>query len=113
MFPNQPAPSGSLSDKHVIETPEQMPLAFAIAGIGSRFLALAVDTLIQAGVVIVLFIVISVLGFYSEAVGLRQHYIWVIASSVGIFFLIIFGYFAVFEILWNGQTPGKRVVGIR
>jgi hypothetical protein len=29
------------------------------------------------------------------------------------FFLLYFGYFALFEIIWNGQTIGKRVVGIR
>jgi RDD family len=30
-----------------------------------------------------------------------------------LFFLIFFGYFAIFEIAWNGQTPGKRMIGIR
>ena len=25
----------------------------------------------------------------------------------------MFGYFAIFEIVWNGQTPGKRIAGIR
>jgi hypothetical protein len=28
-------------------------------------------------------------------------------------FLVADGYFMLFEILWNGQTPGKRMVGIR
>jgi hypothetical protein len=28
-------------------------------------------------------------------------------------FVITAGYFMVFEILWNGQTPGKRLVGVR
>ena len=34
-------------DKLTIETPEQIPLEFPLAGIGSRFLAIAMDTLIQ------------------------------------------------------------------
>ena len=37
-----------------IETPEQIPLDFPLAGIGSRFLALALDTLIQLAVALLL-----------------------------------------------------------
>ena len=28
-------------------------------------------------------------------------------------FTIYYGYFAVFEVAWNGQTPGKRIIGLR
>ena len=28
-------------------------------------------------------------------------------------FVIYYGYFALFESLWQGQTPGKRVIGLR
>ena len=51
-------------DHLVIDTPEQIPLEFPLAGIGSRFLALAVDTIIQvaAGVG---------LGAIAMAAGLR------------------------------------------
>jgi len=37
----------------------------------------------------------------------------VIAVVVGIVFLIFFAYFVLFEALWNGQTPGKKLLGIR
>nr|MDQ2686689.1 RDD family protein [Armatimonadota bacterium] len=30
-----------------------------------------------------------------------------------VFFLILWGYFIWFEIAWNGQTPGKRQMGLR
>jgi hypothetical protein len=30
-----------------------------------------------------------------------------------VLFAIYWGYFAIFEIVWNGQTPGKRFAGIR
>lgn len=43
--PMPPAPA--LIDVHSIETPEQTRLHFQLAGIGSRFLALAIDTTIQ------------------------------------------------------------------
>jgi uncharacterized RDD family membrane protein YckC len=35
------------------------------------------------------------------------------ALAIFILFAIYWGYFAIFEILWKGQTPGKRFAGIR
>ena len=103
MIPGQP-------DKHTIETPEQIPLEFAVAGVGSRFLALALDTMIQGGIGAVVFLVAGVLGVLS---GVVQQPLWIVAGLIALAFLLTFGYFVAFEIAWNGQTPGKRVVGIR
>lgn len=91
-----------------------MPLEFALAGVGSRFLALAIDTLIQvsAAVGIVLVVAISAGGAAISEL-FRQQSVWLIALVVAIIFLLNFGYFAFFEIVWNGQTPGKRKVGVR
>lgn len=91
-----------------------MPLEFAIAGIGSRFLAMAIDTLIQIAVGVVVIVVVIVLG----ATGLmprlfREGGVWLVAGLLIAMFLLYFGYFAFFEIVWNGQTPGKRRVGLR
>ncbi len=36
-----------------------------------------------------------------------------IALVVSILFVVLFGYFIAFEALWNGQTPGKKLVGLR
>jgi uncharacterized RDD family membrane protein YckC len=90
-----------------------MPLEFAVAGIGSRFLALAIDTLIQIGAGLVLGIIVGVLGVTGALLGFRQHALWLLALFGAIVFFLMFGYFACFEILWNGQTPGKRMIGIR
>ncbi len=87
-----------------------MPLEFAIAGIGSRFLALAIDTLIQFGMGGAMFIALLVLGAATRMVWPR---LWLLAAFLFCVFLLMFGYYAIFEIIWNGQTPGKRVVGIR
>ncbi len=92
------------TDQHTIETPEQMALNLALAGIGSRFLALAFDSLIQVGLVLFLVLVVAVLSTGGN---------WTVALAWAAAFLIYYGYFAIFEIVWNGQTPGKRVVGIR
>jgi uncharacterized RDD family membrane protein YckC len=99
-------------ERHVIETPEQIDLHFQIAGIGSRFLAIALDTVIQGvlGVVFglgLLFLTTSLSGFYPRAT------LWIMAGFIVFVFLLYFAYFALFEIFWNGQTPGKRLVGIR
>ena len=115
MSSNQPdsaSPLGSFADKLTIETPEQTALEFAVAGIGSRFLALAFDTLIQILVgFVALFGGIFVIGLISAA--MPRAGIWVFAIFILFYFLLYFGYFAFFEIIWNGQTPGKRRAGIR
>ena len=38
---------------------------------------------------------------------------WGVAILVLFYFTLYFGYFAIFEIIWNGQTPGKRWTKIR
>nr|AEQ20308.1 RDD domain-containing protein [uncultured bacterium CSLG10] len=108
MFPDEPHP-----DQHTIETPEQMSLDLPMAGIGSRFLAMAVDTLIQIGIGLVALIAVGFLGFAGALSGIQQPSVWLVAGLVIVFFLLMYGYFAFFEIIWNGQTPGKRVAGIR
>jgi uncharacterized RDD family membrane protein YckC len=99
-------------DKLTIETPEQTALEFPLAGIGSRFLALALDMLLQAAVWIVLAIVFAVsavsFSLFSKVAG-----VWTIAILIFVLFSLQFGYFALFESLWNGQTPGKRWTHLR
>jgi uncharacterized RDD family membrane protein YckC len=107
MSPFQPNSSSAFSDVHTVETPEQVPLQFALAGIGSRFLALALDMLIQFGAGIALLIVLAVLSVWKAGAQ------WFIAILLAGFFVLQFGYFIFFEILWNGQTPGKRQAGLR
>ncbi len=100
-------------DQLKIDTPEQIALELPLAGIGSRFLAIAIDTLIQAALylitAIVFFIILptcsSMFMFLPRMVGP--------ALAIFILFAIYWGYFAVFETLWKGQTPGKRYAGIR
>lgn len=111
-LPGPRAPVDSFVDKLTIETPEQTALEFAVAGIGSRFLALAIDTLIQMLVGFVVGLGGSMaIGFTSAAFPRAS--LWGFAILVLFFFVLYFGYFALFEIIWNGQTPGKRKAGIR
>jgi uncharacterized RDD family membrane protein YckC len=100
-------------DQLRIDTPEQIALELPLAGIGSRFLAIAIDTLIQSAVYLItaLIFIIAIpvgsagLNFLPRLVGP--------AMAVFILFALYWGYFAFFEIIWKGQTPGKRYAGIR
>ena len=99
-------------DKLTIETPELIPLEFPLAGIGSRFLAVAFDTLIQFSVTLVL-VAAGIVVFASSFAHFHRAGVWLMAIGVLIYFLLQFGYFAGFEAWWNGQTPGKRRMHLR
>lgn len=106
-------PEGSIADRHIVETPEQIQLQFAIAGIGSRFLAVAIDTLIQSVVGSIAGLIVFLLALAGMFKGGRVAALWLMAGLIALSFLLYFAYFAAFEILWSGQTPGKRLIGIR
>jgi uncharacterized RDD family membrane protein YckC len=100
------------TDKIIIDTPEQVHLEFTVAGIGSRFLALLIDSLIQL-VIFVILIILTAVAFSFSIEKLGSYSGWVIAILTLAYFCLYWGYFAAFEVLWKGQTPGKRVAGIR
>lgn len=108
----------SYQDQLSIETPEHVALRLPVAGIGSRFLAIFLDTLIQV-VAYVLFIVgiallVSDVPAPRPAAGPSSRMMaWTIAFLIFLHFLAFWGYFTLFEGLWRGQTPGKRVFKLR
>ncbi len=109
-----PSPwTGFNPDHHAIETPEQTVVSFDIAGIGSRFLALLVDSLIQGAAVIIALIAAGILGYTRALRGSPLTTAILVAGLIAFGFLLLYGYFILFEIFWNGQTPGKRAIGIR
>jgi uncharacterized RDD family membrane protein YckC len=102
-----------------VRTPESIAFHYELAGLGSRFLAVAIDWVIQVFVAFGLFI-----GFGFAAAGINralsslhlkpsQTDSVITAGEIFLVFLIFFGYFIAFEAWWNGQTPGKRAIGIR
>ena len=98
----------------VIETPERVPLHFALASIGNRFLACAIDHAIQLLAVLVVvisgLIVANVANWQDKLASAPK---WVLAAMVVLAFLVFTGYFAFFEWIWSGQTPGKRWMKLR
>jgi uncharacterized RDD family membrane protein YckC len=105
------------SDQLNIATPEQVEIHFPIAGIGSRFVALLADTLLQFGAFLV--IVLAVVWFLSgthdspASAALDTAGKWFIAAIIFLIFCVWWGYFTLFEAYWRGQTPGKRWMKLR
>ena len=98
----------------IIETPERVPLHFALASIGNRFIACAIDHAIQALALGLIAIASAVLANFSIIErSLSSAPKWVYAVMILLLYLIFSGYFAFFEWIWNGQTPGKRWLKLR
>jgi uncharacterized RDD family membrane protein YckC len=95
-----------------IQTPENVAFGYQVAGIGSRFLASLLDTLLilllQIVVILVFVLVLSAFDLLGETIAA-----WVYAVLGIVGFVFFWGYYIFFEMLWNGQTPGKRWVGLR
>lgn len=104
------------ADQLSIETPEQVALEFPVAGIGSRFVALLLDHVIQFGILLVLGLVVFlllVMTHHRGSLDVSLSEKWFLAAAIFAVFLILWGYFALFEAFWHGQTPGKRVMKLR
>jgi len=100
-------------DKLTIDTPEQIAIEFPLAGIGSRFLAIMFDILVQFLGYVVLAL-IAALAFGGELKRVwPSAWNWSSAIFILVVFCLYWGYYAFFETIWQGQTPGKRHAGIR
>jgi uncharacterized membrane protein SpoIIM required for sporulation len=99
-----PAPP-DFRQRLAIETPEHVSLEYELAGIGSRALAAAADTLL----ITVLLVTVAVLA--REAFASLGVLGAIVGTVLG--FLLFWGYFTLFEAFRGGQTPGKRWLGIR
>src|SRR5215212_9332735 len=98
----------------VIETPERVPLHFALASTGNRFLACAFDHFLQILLMaVVFFAVIWWMGFSDLGLWVSSAPNWLLALLIVAVFLVWSGYFALFEWVWSGQTPGKRWLRLR
>ena len=100
-------------DVLTVETPENLELRLPLAGFGPRFLALLLDVIIQGVVSAIVAVFIFALAIPSAFGASQAASILMLLLLLALVVLITFGYGALFEWLWNGQTPGKRIVGIR
>jgi uncharacterized RDD family membrane protein YckC len=101
-----PKPPRELDLRIEIATPESIAFHYVLAGPFRRLPALLVDIGLRVAVLIMLFLAASSLALVGAGgVGIS-------ALLVGWFALSWF-YGGLFETLWNGQTPGKRLFGLR
>ncbi|MDX9991089.1 MAG: RDD family protein [Anaerolineales bacterium] len=95
-----------------IDTPENVIFGYRLAGLGSRFLAALIDSAIIVTLQ-ALVILTTIFLFLRSTFNNASLDVWA-ASLLGfIAFLFFWGYYIFFELNWNGQSPGKRMVGIR
>ncbi len=101
-----------------VRTPESIAFSYELAGLGSRFLAVAIDVTIQTLVMLGIIWGLIYAGthgiaarHFSEPTKIETNL--AIAFFIAIVFIVFFGYFILFEAFWNGQTPGKKMMGLR
>ncbi|HWI51652.1 MAG TPA: RDD family protein [Symbiobacteriaceae bacterium] len=111
-----------MSETFRVDTPESVDLALEPAGLGTRFLAILIDALIQWGAALLILFLVLPLSIFNEARyfsssgWLGGHdtisgiLMTILLLSVGFLFFL---YKLLLEAFWNGQTVGKRAVGIR
>lgn len=91
---------GRLDTLRTVETPEGVWLALRVAGPIARALAFGVDVLIRLTIYMVFGGALSQLG----------------EAGTGLLLLMMFGvewfYPVLFEVLWDGQTPGKKALSL-
>lgn len=104
----------------IIETPERVPLAFALASIGNRFIAVAIDHFIQYFTIFIVAYAFLYAAGIAESGGegtlgqmMSEMPKWTLAILIVVVFLLFSGYFIFFEWIMNGQTPGKRLMKLR
>jgi len=93
-----------------IVTPEAVRLDFEAANVGSRFVALGIDLLLQGSTVFLL-VLASSLVVAGAGLGVPD---WVgVTLVLLLIFAVFWGYPVVMETAWRGRTLGKAAMGLR
>lgn len=90
-----------------VETPEHVTFRVHVAGPSRRAVAYGVDLLIRFGVLFALALVAEMAGVSVDFQSASQGVLLVVMFSLE------WGYYILFESLWSGQTPGKRILKLR
>lgn len=105
-------------EQHVeVETPEQVVFSYTVAGIGSRAAAALIDFAICVAAFIAIAILVGLalhaLGGAAGRAATVEDGGWLFAIVIVAQFAVLWGYYVLFEGLADGQTPGKRRMGLR
>mgnify|MGYP002622780748 CR=1 FL=1 len=101
-----PKPPRQLDSRIEIVTPENIAFHYVLAGPFRRLPAYLIDVGIRMGVVLLVAMAAALAGIGGlGAIGFGLMLI--------IWFVLSWFYGGLFETFWNGQTPGKRMLGLR
>jgi uncharacterized RDD family membrane protein YckC len=89
----------------IIQTPEGVQFVHQLASPVIRFIAVAIDTLAIGSLLSILSVSVSLLGLISLDIAA--------AFNVLLYFTVSTGYYIVLEMIWKGQTIGKRIMRLR
>jgi uncharacterized RDD family membrane protein YckC len=98
---SQPATGSKLDTRFKVETPEGIDLILRPAGLVPRALAFSIDLLIRGALLGALFAVLALLGQFGTGLGTI------------LLFLVTWWYMVLFEVLNQGRSPGKQMMGLR
>ncbi len=101
-----------------IQTPEQVGFQYVLSGLGTRSIAFLLDILIRGIFVLFVFVAIFLLSKSMPVLDPSdllsdpsEKWLWGLGFLV--YGVLDLGYFLIFEALWSGQTPGKRMQKLR
>ncbi|WP_165776948.1 RDD family protein [Paremcibacter congregatus] len=89
-----------------IISPEGISLSVRLADRGERAVAFVIDMVIIGVAIFAMFLFTL---FMHKFIGETLSIIFI----MGTYFILRSFYFVIFELKWQGQTPGKRILGIR
>lgn len=95
------SPLPPLDTRYQVETPEGIDLHLRPAGLVPRALAFAIDLAIRGLILSATFIVLGLLGQFGMGLGTI------------LLFLVTWWYMVLFEVLNQGRSPGKQMLGLR
>lgn len=99
-----------MTDDITVSTPESAAFSLETAGLGSRFLALLLDMIIQGAV--------TALLVYSYLLVMQQPFYYTADDIIDAVYIVLLGivlglYHLIFEAVMRGRSPGKWAVGVR
>jgi uncharacterized RDD family membrane protein YckC len=99
--PGNAQQTAALDTRIRMETPEGIDLLMRPAGLVPRALAFGIDLIIRAGILGTLFLLLQPFDTFGMGVNALA------------LFLVTWWYMVLFEVLNQGRSPGKQVMGVR
>ncbi|UCJ18657.1 RDD family protein [Pseudomonas sp. MM211] len=90
-----------LDTRYQVETPEGIDLALRPAGLVPRALAFTIDLLIRGAILAVVYLTLGMFGQLGMGI-----------ATIALF-LVTWWYMVLFEVLNQGRSPGKQLLGLR